>query len=91
MRQNGKKMSSPYYYFNSFGSKTSTVNAVNMCKREGPMSKCGACSITDQEGCKYRRKASNSDRCMYWREDMGGACDNSYAQKGIDQPEVKEE
>ena len=55
------------------------------------MSKCGACSITDQEGCKYRRKASNSDRCMYWREDMGGACDNSYAQKGIDQPEVKEE
>lgn len=83
-------MSGPYYYFNSVGSKVSTTSEINLCGKNGPMSVCTACSVADQHGCKYRRKATNKDCCMYWREDMGGACDNSYAQRGVDQPKENE-
>jgi len=55
------------------------------------MSICEACTVSDQEGCKYYRPASTANRCMYYREDFGGVCDNSYAQRGVDPPKFDDE
>ena len=82
---------SEYSYYNSYGNKNTTTTQVNMCERKGSMSMCMAVTMADQEGCKYRVKASRNDRCMFYREDMEGACDNTWAQRGVDMPEsIKE-
>jgi hypothetical protein len=37
----------------------------------------------DQKHCKFSRKASVANRCMYFRESLGGHCDCVDAQKDI--------
>ena len=47
---------------------------------------CMAIAMADQFGCKYREDASKREGCMYYRDDLGGACDNVWAQLGIEKP-----
>ena len=75
-----------YYYYNTLNNKVSTTVTISFCRKVGPMSECGAFSIADQAGCKYRRPSTLHNRCMYHREDMGNACDNVYAQAGVAMP-----
>jgi len=75
-----------HYYYNSPGSKVSTNVQVNMCQKLGPMSFCRAFSIADQKGCKHREDASDTVHCMYWRDDLNGACDSVWAQRDVSNP-----
>ena len=55
------------------------------------MSFCMACSVADQYGCSYREPSASGKHCMYWREDMDGACDGMWAQTSKDNPnKIKE-
>jgi hypothetical protein len=54
----------------------------------GVMSRCGAGkSWEEQKRCKYAKKSSVSQRCMYYIESIDGHCDCIEAQsdkKGLD-------
>jgi hypothetical protein len=76
-----------YKYYNSYGNENTTTTKVNMCAKKGPMSACMAVTIADQKGCKYRIKASEADRCMFFREDINRSCDSMWAQNSLDPPE----
>jgi len=80
---------SQYEYHNQVGNKVQTTSEINMIRRMGLMSFCGAVTVADQHGCKYRKDASNTKHCMYWRESFEGACDCIFAQKNIDKPKPK--
>jgi hypothetical protein len=48
------------------------------------MSRCSAGAIwNDQKKCKYARKSSVGDRCMYYVEAIGGHCDCAEAQRDL--------
>ena len=48
------------------------------------MAKCTAgVSWKDQSLCKYSNKSSIAERCMHYRENIGGHCDCVPAQKDI--------
>ena len=50
----------------------------------GIMSYCTAGNKwEDQKHCKFSRMASVANRCMYFRESLGGHCDCVDAQKDI--------
>jgi len=84
-------MAGPYNYINSLGTKVTTTIKINMCRRGGPMSFCMACETEDQHGCLFREPASSSDHCLYWRENMDGACDGVWAQTSKENPnKIKE-
>jgi len=76
-----------YSYYNSYGNKNTTSTKINMCEVDGPMSLCRAVEFADQEGCSHHIKASKESRCMFYRGDLNGACDNTWAQKKVDMPE----
>jgi len=67
----------------------STVTKTNMCAKEfrGLMSFCKAQKIENQEDCTHYIKHSYLNRCMFYRKDIGGACDNQWAQRKEDMPE----
>jgi len=77
---------SQYEYYNQVGNKVQTTSKINMIRRMGAMSFCGAVTVADQHGCKYREDASRATHCMYWRENFEGACDCLWAQRGIAKP-----
>jgi hypothetical protein len=53
----------------------------NYCKA-GMMAKCTAGNAwKDHRLCKFSRKSSVSDRCMYYRNNMDGHCDCVFAQR----------
>ena len=84
---------STWYYYNTLNNKVSTTVKISMIRKLGPMSFCGAFSIEDQEGCKYREDATYAKHCLYYRPQMNGACDNCWAQAGVEMPKkvVEEE
>ena len=84
-------MAGPHYYYNSLGTKVSTITPINLCTSKGALSHCSAISIDDQHGCKYREPSSNGKHCMYWREDTCGACDSVWAQTSKENPNKKKE
>ena len=50
----------------------------------GVMSRCSAGAIwDDQKRCKYARRSSVRDRCMYYIEAIGGHCDCVEAQQEL--------
>jgi hypothetical protein len=50
----------------------------------GMMSHCTAVNKWEnQRHCRYARKATVANRCMYFRESLGGHCDCVEAQKDI--------
>jgi hypothetical protein len=50
----------------------------------GVMSRCSAGALwEDQKRCKYARKSSVRDRCMYYVEAIGGHCDCVEAQREL--------
>jgi hypothetical protein len=50
----------------------------------GMMSHCTAGNKWEnQRDCRYARKATVANRCMYFRESLGGHCDCVEAQKDI--------
>jgi hypothetical protein len=58
-------------------------HAANLCV-PGMMSVCTAGSRwEDQKCCKFYQKASVANRCMHYREMLGGHCDCVAAQKEI--------
>lgn len=79
-----------YEYHNQVGNKVQTTSEINMVRRAGPMSFCGAVTVADQRGCKYREGSSSGEHCMYYREDYDGACDCLWAQRGIVKPKEEE-
>jgi hypothetical protein len=81
---------SQYKYRNQVGNEVQTTSEINMVRRMGPMSFCGAIGVSDQHGCKYREEATNAKHCMYWREDFNGACDCLWAQRGIEKPKEED-
>ena len=66
----------------------STVTKTNMCQRafKDPQSFCIAKSRESQEDCTHYFKASYDNRCMWYREDIYGACDNWWAQNRKEMP-----
>lgn len=52
----------------------------NLCTYHGPgrLSTCAAAGGDDRESCAYRIPGALG--CAHYRDDMGGACDNAYAQ-----------
>ena len=57
--------------------------AMNLCE-SGLMAHCTArSSWKEQTMCKYYRKATTANRCMYYYESLGGHCDCVEAQKNI--------
>jgi hypothetical protein len=80
-------MAGPFYYLNTLGNKVSTTVEINMCRKGGPQSFCGACDIPDQEGCKHREdSAAGATHCTYYRSSIDGACDSIWAQFDKENP-----
>ena len=44
------------------------------------MSTCNGCKWTEHKTCQFAEKSAHSDRCMYYRPEMDGACDCLTAQ-----------
>jgi len=84
-------MAGPFYYINTTGSKVATTGAINLCRSTGPMSICSACTVADQPGCSYREDATNAVHCLYYRENMDGACDSVWAQTSKPNPNKAKE
>ena len=53
------------------------VDRLNFCKK-GPMSICTAGSVNEQKKCRFYKKSSYGDRCMYFIFDK--YCDSLEAQ-----------
>jgi hypothetical protein len=54
----------------------------NYCKAGNGMAVC-MCAVDkiDWNQCRFKRKASGEDRCMYFREAINDHCDNHKAQQ----------
>lgn len=67
----------------------STVAKINMCAKplyKDPMSFCTAKVIENQIDCTHYWQHSRAKHCMFYRPDIGGACDNWWAQAKIEMP-----
>lgn len=67
----------------------STVAKTNMCGKEykGLLSYCSAQKLENQENCTHYIKHTFLKQCMFYREDLNGACDNWWAQIKQEMPE----
>lgn len=66
-----------------------TVTKTNMCIKgyKEPISMCSAKEIASQENCTHYWPATRAKRCIFYRDDILGACDNSWAQRKVEMPE----
>ncbi len=79
---------SSFNYTNAAGKKIPFTSVINLCETREMMSFCRASTEQDQYGCTYREDSPQSHikRCMYYRENTNGVCDNMWAQNNLEKP-----